>query len=424
MLDAGYLEEWTYHKTYSGVPQGSIVSPVLANIYLHELDLFMRKMKERFDQGKRRKTNNIYHRYTDKIQRLRKKWDTLKGEEAGKDKLQEIQRELKALQSLRRQLPSGDPFDREYKRLYYCRYADDYLIGIIGSHADTEKVSQEVKRYIQEMLELTIAEEKCHIRHSREGATFLGYRVRTYSGNRVVKVKRGKRYTANKSVSERIQLHIPLDRLQKFCEVKRYGNYGKVEARHKAELMELSDAEIILAYNSELQGLANYYALALNVKRDMSKLEHLWKTSLLKTLAAKHKTSTTKIAKRLKTEDGYVLTVQTKDKPRHIRVFRLKDLRKLPSNNPQVDLYPNTYIWTLSRTELIKRLNRKQCEYCGTEKGAFEVHHIRKLKDVAEGKALWQRMMAARRRKTLILCTQCHHLLHNGKLAEITTSHK
>src|SRR5579859_1670583 len=57
MLDAGYLEDWTYHTTYSGVPQGSIVSPVLANIYLHELDLFMKNLKEQFERGERRKAN-------------------------------------------------------------------------------------------------------------------------------------------------------------------------------------------------------------------------------------------------------------------------------------------------------------------------------------------------------------------------------
>jgi len=418
MLDAGYLEEWTYHKTYSGVPQGSIVSPVLANIYLHELDLFMSRMKEQFDQGKRRRANNAYQRYTDAIGRLRQKGNTLKGKEEGKDKLQEIQREIKTLQALRRHLPSGDPFDSQYKRLYYCRYADDYLIGIIGSYADAERISQEVKRYIEEILKLTIAEEKSHIRPSHEGATFLGYWVKTYSGNRMVKVKRGKYHTTNKSVSERIQLRIPRDKLQKFCETKGYGSYGKVDARHRAELTELSDAEIILAYNSELRGLANYYALALNMKRELSKLERLWKMSLLKTLAAKHKTSTTKMAKQLKTEDGYALTVQTKDKTRRIRIFRLKDQRSPPPHDSRIDLLPNIYLWTLSRTELIKRLNSKQCEYCGTAQGTFEVHHIRKLKDVAEGKALWQRMMAARRRKTLVLCTQCHHQLHSGTLPE------
>jgi RNA-directed DNA polymerase len=125
MLDAGYLEDWTYHATYSGVPQGSIVSPVLANIYLHELDVFMRTKKEQFDQGRGRQPNKPYNRYTQRISRLRKKGDVLKEKEVGKEKLQDIQRQIQALQRQRRRLPSGDPFDSGYKRLYYCRYADD-----------------------------------------------------------------------------------------------------------------------------------------------------------------------------------------------------------------------------------------------------------------------------------------------------------
>jgi group II intron reverse transcriptase/maturase len=418
MLDAGYLEDWIFHRTYSGVPQGSIVSPILANIYLHEFDQFMCHMKEQFDQGKRRKGNKVYQRYTEAIRRLRKQAEGLKGKEARTDKLRDIQRAIKVLQAQRRRLPSGDPFDETYKRLLYCRYADDYLIGIIGSHADAEQVSQQVKRYMEETLHLTIAEEKSHIRPSREGVIFLGYEVKTYTGNRVVKVKQGKYHTTTKSVAEQIQLGFPKDKLPKFCEIRRYGNYYTMKARHKAELLELSDAEIIHAYNSEFRGFANYYALALNARREMNKLERLWRMSLFKTLAAKHKTSVTKIATQLKTNDGYALTVHTKGTVRRINIFRLKDLKPCPPDNPQVDLLPNIYIWTLSRTELIKRLNSQQCEYCGTTRGPFEVHHIRKLKDVAEGKTLWQRMMAARRRKTLILCTPCHHLLHKGELPE------
>jgi len=271
---------------------------------------------------------------------------------------------------------------------------------------------------MEETLKLRMAEEKFHIRHSKEGATFLGYRGKTYSGNRVLKVRRGKYHTTNQSVSERIQLGRPLEQLQKFCETRGYGSYTKMEARHKAELLELSAAELILAYTSEFRGVANYYALALNMKREMNKLERLWRLSLFKTLAAKHKNRTTKIAKQLKTTDGYALTVHIKDTIRHIRIFRLKDLRPHLPNASQIDLYPNIYMWTLSRTELIKRLNSKQCEYCGTTPGIFEVHHIRKLKDVAEGTTLWQRMMAARRRKPLVLCTQCHHLLHKGELPQ------
>ncbi|HEY7125289.1 MAG TPA: group II intron reverse transcriptase/maturase, partial [Ktedonobacterales bacterium] len=394
------------------------VSPVLANIYLHELDLFMKALRERFDRGKRRKTNLTYYRYTEQIRRLRQQWDTLKGKEEAKQALQGVQRALKTLTHRRRHLPSGDPFDGEYRRLSYCRYADDYLIGIIGSRADAEMVKQEVQQFIQATLKLSIAEEKSHIRHSKEGTTFLGYRVKTYSGHRVVKVKRETCYITSKSVSERFQCQIPPEKLQQFCTTKRYGNYATMQSRHKAEFLELSDAEIILAYNGELRGLANYYALALNHKRDMSRLERLWKTSLFKTLAAKHKTSVTKIAERLKTKDGYALVVKEQDKTRVIPIFRLKDLRPPRPTDPELDVLPNVYIWTLSRSEVIKRLNRRQCDYCETIEGPIEVHHIRKLKDVAEGKALWQQMMAARRRKTLMLCIQCHHLLHAGKLPD------
>jgi hypothetical protein len=59
-----------------------------------------------------------------------------------------------------------------------------------------------------------------------------------------------------------------------------------------------------------------------------------------------------------------------------------------------------------------------QCEYCETRQGPFEVHHIRRMKDVAQKKGLWQKMMAARYRKTLVLCRRCHHLLHEGKLPD------
>jgi Type II intron maturase len=317
---------------------------------------------------------------------------------------------------LRKQLPSSDPFDEGYKRLVYCRFADDFAIGIIGSFADAEAVRQQVTTFIQETLKLTIAEEKSHIRHSKKGMIFVGYEVKTYSGDRVVKVKRGTRHTTFKSVSERIQLHIPKEKLAKFCATKGYGDYETTKAIHKKEWTQSSDAEIILAYNAELRGLANYYALALNAKTVMHKLAQVWRVSLLKTLANKHKTSVNKVAKRLKTEDGYALIVPGEKKTRIIRIFRLKDLRTPLPSDPSIDTQPNVYIWTLSRSEVIKRLNRGQCEYCETKQGPFEVHHIRKMKDVAKGKALWQQLMAAKNRKTLNLCQRCHHQLHAGIL--------
>lgn len=154
----------------------------------------------------------------------------------------------------------------------------------------------------------------------------------------------------------------------------------------------------------------------------MSKLTLLWRSSLLKTLARKHKSTVNKTVNRLKTNDGLQLIVPNSQKTRVIRIFRLKDMKPPFSGNPQMDQQPNVLALTLSRSELIRRLNAEQCEYCETRNGPFEVHHIRKMKDVAHGKQLWQQMMAARRRKTLLLCQNCHHLLHAGKLPDVNHS--
>lgn len=215
MLDAGSLEDWTYHTTCSGVPQGSIVSPILANVVLHELDLSMKELKAQFDKGKRRKGNTISISHSNTIRRLRRTYDNLKGKEENKKKLQDIKRSIQQVKQQRKKFPRCDPFDPDYKRLYYCRYADDFAVGIIGSKADAEAVKQAIKSSVEPTLKLTVSEEKSHIRHRKEGVMFLGYKMKTYTGNRVGRVKRGNRHTTAQAVSERLQLQIPPEKLQK-----------------------------------------------------------------------------------------------------------------------------------------------------------------------------------------------------------------
>src|SRR5260370_2876333 len=167
----------------------------------------MNTKKRRVNQGKKRKENPLYRRYSYQIRRLRGEWDSLKRKEEGKHELQRIQQEIRRVDQLRKQLPSGDPFDDEYKRLYFCRYADDFCIGIIGSRADAEQIRQEVRQFIEHHLRLTIAEEKSHIRHSKKDVTFVGYKLRTSSHDPVIKLNPDTRHTSVKSLSEQIQLH-------------------------------------------------------------------------------------------------------------------------------------------------------------------------------------------------------------------------
>lgn len=195
----------------------------------------MSAMKRRFTQGKKRKENPLYRHYSYQIRCLRGKGDSLKGKEEAKHELQRIQQEIRRIDRWRKQLPSGDPFDDSYKRLYDCRSADDFCVGIIGSQADAEQVRQEVRQFIERDLRLTIAEEKSHIRHSKKGVTFVGYELRTYSADGVIKLKRGTRHTWVKSLSEQIQLHIPQDKMQQFCTQRGYGQYATGRAtRHPA----------------------------------------------------------------------------------------------------------------------------------------------------------------------------------------------
>jgi RNA-directed DNA polymerase len=202
------------------------------------------------------------------------------GKGAGKEPLQEVQRIIKSMQQLGRHSPSKDPFDPGFRRLQYCRFADDFIIAIIGSSADAEAVREEVKRFIQQTLKLTIAEEKSHIRSGKKGAIFGGYWIKSYSADRIVKVKVAGRPTTRTSLSEPIQLHIPPGKLQPFSKNKNYGNYQSAKAAHRVKLTMPSFAEIILAYNAQLRGRANFYALAHTVKTKMGKLHSLWRGSV------------------------------------------------------------------------------------------------------------------------------------------------
>ena len=124
MLKAGYLEDWKFNQTISGTPQGGVISPLLANIYLNEFDQWIEKVLiPNNTRGKRQKANPVYSRMNAEISKARKRGD-----------IQTAHR----LEVERRGIPSVDPYDENYRRCRYVRYADDFLIGFTGSKADAE----------------------------------------------------------------------------------------------------------------------------------------------------------------------------------------------------------------------------------------------------------------------------------------------
>jgi RNA-directed DNA polymerase len=424
MLKAGYLENWRHNATWSGTPQGGVISPVLANIYLHELDMFMEDMMCQFNKGKRRKDNHDHAILRGRMQVTNQKLLRLKmglkcrnPEENTREKLLRKRREL---QKLMHEVPSTDLFDPDYKRLRYVRYADDFIIGVIGSRKDAENVMQKVKEFIEKELLLEAADDKTCIKSARDGVRFLGYDVKVYTGNKLLKHASGYGSCLKLTMIQKMQLQIPSEKVLQYASKKNYGNMGTFRPISRPELLQRSDPEILLIYNSEMRGFVNYYSLAQGYKKSLSTLIGLAQMSLFATLGHKHHSSIAKIARqmRLPNKEGYGLRVFVNGKPKLYKLFRLKDhiLPKTLFSN--IDNRLN-YPWlTLNHTELIQRLNANCCEYCGKVGGYMEVHHIRAMKDVRGKEKLWQEMMSAMNRKTLVLCFDCHRELHSRGLPD------
>ena len=280
----------------------------------------------------------------------------------------------------------------------------------------------EVKTFLNTHLKLEISEEKSGIHHAKEGTAFLGYVVQNYTSEHT-KTVHSPIYTmvgaaTRRTMKELIQLRIPQRKMSEFCQRKGYGNYDSLHPSSRYGWVQMDDVEILLAYNAEIRGLANYYALANGAKRGLKRLVYIAETSFLATLAQKHDSSISKEASRLRQGRDFVVTTNTKEgKPKRYTLFTLRNWQPPTSKVDNVDKQPTTAHLRFGRSTLDQRIKANLCESCGKEGGYFEVHHIRKLKDL-QGKEWWEQVMSYRKRKTMILCNECHELLHAGKLSK------
>jgi len=418
MLSAGYLENWKFHDTYSGTPQGGIVSPILANVVLHELDQFMVEKQRMFNKGERRAENRDYNLLTGKITVLRRAIDRERERGCFEFLTDDIHKQIKQLEEQRKPLSYQVMDDPNFRRLHYVRYADDFAIGLICSMEEAEVIYKEVESFLRERLNLQVAEEKSGVRHIKRGFDFLGHHISLNVHNqrrrkvRCGRTKKG-RNTYQTKASHRAQLflQIPKEKVWEFCKKKGYLKGNRPTSR--PELLHLSDFEIVSTFNAEMRGFANYYCLA--PMRNLGILEWAGLHSLFRTLAHKHRIRTPEVRRRMKLADDHVLRYEHRGEKKVLKVFKLKYRKTIPQH---WDREMDTVLFTANKTEILERMNADKCEYCGKTDGKFEVHHVRKLKDIKDKKkkASWEIQMIARNRKTMVLCTECHDLLHAGKL--------
>jgi group II intron reverse transcriptase/maturase len=420
MLAAGYVEDWKFHRTYSGTPQGGVISPTLANVYLHELDRFIADRIAAFNRGVRRHTGKDYQRYSSRIFERRKKIDRLKREGGSSEAIQALRQEIRRFERERSKFPSRKEMDPEYQRMLYCRYADDFLIGVIGSKQEAEQAKLEAQEFLRSELALEVSVEKSGVHHANNGVEFLGYRVRIWGkrrgGRQAERATLAGRHLTRRTKTQNIQLAVPEHKVRAFNKRKGYGNLDQLQSTQRGFLTPLSDVEIVMAYNGEMRGLANYYRLAWDVKRALNRLYYLWWGSLLRTLAMKHKTTVSKAAKHLRTPDGEFVARYTVDgKPYEARVFKLKHLGRSPVPTAGVDAVENLKKWIERRSTIVERFNARVCELCGSVDRPVEIHHVRKLADMKKS-PLWVRLKSVRTRKRIILCVTCHDAVHAGRL--------
>lgn len=408
-LNAGYVEDWKYNKTYSGTPQGGIISPMLANIYLDKFDKYIKEYAAKFRKGDRRSINPEYWRLNNKKNWLKKKLQKTSDEQMRKNYLYEIAQLSKQMLST----PHKDAMDADFRRMQYVRYADDFLISVIGSKSECETIKADITQFMREQLKLELSDEKTLITHAQDKAKFLGYEIFIRKSDAV---KRNKDGVLKRDFNGAVVLTLNSAVIQ-----KKLTEYNALEVRNidgkdiwwskpRRYMTPMKPEDILAQYNAEIRGLYNYYSLAANVSKECASFAFIMKMSMFKTLGWKLNTSARKVRQKYQKDKDFVIPYNDAKGKQKYRVFYNEGFKK---RNAQFDVDYDKLPQTMyvPYPSLVERLKDGRCELCGKE-GKVVMHHVRTLTKL-KGNNEWEKLMLKRHRKTLVVCEDCNSMIQN-----------
>lgn len=411
-LNAGYVEDWKFHESYHGTPQGGIISPILANIYLDHFDRYMARYAETFNRGEGRKRNPEYFNLNSKTCALRRKLR----KETDENKKAELKERISLMQAKLRTLPCKLDIDDDYRRIVYTRYADDFLIGVIGSKEDCERIKADITIYMRDCLHLELSPEKTLITHAQETAKFLGYDITVRTSERMSRTRNGILQRNHKG-----KVHLLLNSetvrkaLEKYDAVQYTSENGKIvwKPKSRPKLLAMKPHKILERFNSEIRGFYNYYCIANNCSGQCSSFAYIMEYSLCKTLAQKLNTTKIKIKSKYTNNGRFSISYRTKDGSiKESVLYNQGFARKAKGYDVQPSVEcPNEF---LPATTLADRLKSGVCELCGKDNEVLYMHHVRMM-SCLDKNTPWGRQMLKRRRKTLAVCKTCMDIINQNK---------
>ena len=411
-------------KNVIGTPQGSTLSPILANILLHEFDLFMDKLiKESNDSGRTSKDNPEYKKIHSRISSLRQAFlPSWRYKPLSEENKQNRLNEILQLEKLRRQLPSK--IKAEGYRIYYVRYANDFLIGINGNEIIAKRVRSKIKEFLSSKLNLSLNVSKTKVTSALTSrAYFLGAFIRALTSrtndqpNRKNSVTKFDRKVRARIPQGYVRCFAPIENIveklkeQGICKIYNFKNRQVIPTR-KSSWVFLDNEQIVEKYNYLWNGLLNYYSFAYN-RAQLNFIQYLLLHSAACTLMNKLRlTSRAKVFKKFGKE--LVVKQAGRGQGKEVKFNYQTTLKRLEKFNTGKKNDKNLGLpyYVFNYAIRSKKPLNAQCSICGTSSNV-EMHHRRPLK-ASKTENTFKGIKINLARKQIPLCRECHLKVHTG----------